>query len=535
MSNKIIKGLLIFSRVFVGGLFIVSGLIKANDPLGFSYKLEEYFEDGALAYRVKDMLGWKSFTLEFFMDYALLLSVIICVVEIVLGVAVLLGVKSRLTSWLLLLMVLFFSFLTLHTATCVPGSEYETINKAGELVTAPVQCVTDCGCFGDALKGSVGRSLTPWESFTKDLVLLIFILPLFFFRKKIKPNLIKDNLVIFLGAGVVILFFCWVFGWYFPLLFSFITIALCLFAQKINQKDLNKEWSVYIVSAILSLFFSLYCIKYLPLKDYRPFAVGSSIHEKMNDGIPTITDDRFLYRHNDTKMDTLLSEAGYMKSWKSISEKYTFVEKIKKVIVQGKDASIKDFTPEKDYEDLNENEKQYYKNTLDSLYPSFYEKYYVLKTPYGYTDSVPEIDYDSAVYDSTYHLLSTPELLADPSKRLTLRMSDYILDKDYSYWIILKDEKSLSDQRIEEIKSIADIASEKGVYGVVLSSISDREIHGVLDKLGIEIDVYSLDKIFLKAVVRSDPGVLLLKKDSIINKWPGAKLPSAKKFISSLK
>ena len=53
------------SRVFVGALFIVSGLIKANDTLGFSYKLEEYFENGALAYRIRDWFGWDSFSLEF--------------------------------------------------------------------------------------------------------------------------------------------------------------------------------------------------------------------------------------------------------------------------------------------------------------------------------------------------------------------------------------------------------------------------------------------------------------------------------------
>ena len=76
-----IGGLIIFkgklmmasvARVLVGGLFIVSGLVKANDPIGFAYKLEEYFEDGALAYRVKELLGAPGFSLEFFIDYALI-------------------------------------------------------------------------------------------------------------------------------------------------------------------------------------------------------------------------------------------------------------------------------------------------------------------------------------------------------------------------------------------------------------------------------------------------------------------------------
>ena len=61
----------IVSRILVGGLFIVSGLIKANDPVGFSYKLEEYFEDGALAFRIKEWFGIPGFSLEFLIDFAL--------------------------------------------------------------------------------------------------------------------------------------------------------------------------------------------------------------------------------------------------------------------------------------------------------------------------------------------------------------------------------------------------------------------------------------------------------------------------------
>ncbi|MCB0795876.1 MAG: DoxX family membrane protein, partial [Flavobacteriales bacterium] len=95
--------LLSICRVLVGSLFIVSGLIKANDTLGFSYKLTEYFEP--------EVLGW-----TWLEPYALPLAMLICIGEIVIGVAVVLGGKMRLTSWFLLGMILFFTWLTFYSA-----------------------------------------------------------------------------------------------------------------------------------------------------------------------------------------------------------------------------------------------------------------------------------------------------------------------------------------------------------------------------------------------------------------------------------
>jgi uncharacterized membrane protein YphA (DoxX/SURF4 family) len=194
------KILTYISRIFVGALFIVSGLIKANDTLGFSYKLEEYFENGALAYRIRDWFGWDSFSLDFLMEYALAIAIIMCAAEIILGFAILFGTKIKFAVYSLLGLTVMFFFLTLHTATCDPLANYNEVttvkigspehtryvnrmeenskitikDEGSKEVTfveeMPVQCVTDCGCFGDAMKGSLGRSLTPWESCTKVVV-----------------------------------------------------------------------------------------------------------------------------------------------------------------------------------------------------------------------------------------------------------------------------------------------------------------------------------------------------------------------------
>ncbi|AUP80891.1 BT_3928 family protein [Flavivirga eckloniae] len=150
------------SRVFVGVLFIISGLIKLNDPLGFSYKLQEYFSADVL-------------NITFLEPYALMISVLVVVFEVVLGVFLLIGYKPKFTIWSLLLMIVFFTFLTFYSAY--------------------FEKVKDCGCFGDALK------LTPWESFYKDLILLFFILILFFGIKHIKPifNKLVTTVIALLG------------------------------------------------------------------------------------------------------------------------------------------------------------------------------------------------------------------------------------------------------------------------------------------------------------------------------------------------
>lgn len=123
------KILVTMSRILVGALFIVSGLIKANDTLGFSYKLEEYFENGALAYRIRDWFGWDTFSLEFLMEYALGIAIIMCAAEVILGFMLLFATKIKLTLYSLLALTIMFFFLTLHTATCDTSATYTNLTE----------------------------------------------------------------------------------------------------------------------------------------------------------------------------------------------------------------------------------------------------------------------------------------------------------------------------------------------------------------------------------------------------------------------
>ena len=295
------------SRLLVGGLFIVSGLVKANDPIGFSYKLEEYFEDGALAYRIKEFFGAPGFSLEFLIQYALVLSVLICIVEIVLGVLVILGGKVKLVSYLLVIMMVFFTFLTWHTASCDNTKKFvdrdtysmsdpiaqmkidqaktdkaiKIISKSASVLVLEEmkqpQCVDDCGCFGDAMKGSVGRSLTPSESLWKDFVLLYLVIWIFIAQWIIEPNTRKQNTQFLIASLLVVTFFSWVFGWYFPIIFAAISLIGSLWVLKSGGFIFgNYIGSSFFVTLISSIMIA-YVLLYEPMKDYRPYAEGTNL------------------------------------------------------------------------------------------------------------------------------------------------------------------------------------------------------------------------------------------------------------------
>src|SRR5688572_8222723 len=165
-----------FSRFLVGGLFIFSGLIKLNDPIGTEIKLEEYFEVFAESFG--------SFFL-FFKPFAMEIGMVLIVLEVVLGVALLFYYRMNITTIILLVLMVFFTFLTFYSAR---------YNK-----------VTDCGCFGDAIK------LTPWESFYKDIILMVFVLHLFWYRKKFRAVLYTmEGHALILSVTVI----CFILGIY---------------------------------------------------------------------------------------------------------------------------------------------------------------------------------------------------------------------------------------------------------------------------------------------------------------------------------
>lgn len=228
-KKKIMNLLVQIARIIVGVLFVFSGFVKLVDPMGSQYKFEEYFSEGVL-------------NIEFLIPYALQFAIVLILLEVLLGIALLVGFRSKITVNSLKVIILFFLFLTWYSAY---------YNK-----------VTDCGCFGDAIK------LTPWQSFYKDVILTVLIFFLGKYKRFIKP--IKEGL--FPGLTVF---------------FSFII-------------------------SVLIMYISLY---HLPVIDFRAYKVGTDIKEGMQykgDGkIPPIHDLMLEDEQNDLleeilKMDKVM-------------------------------------------------------------------------------------------------------------------------------------------------------------------------------------------------------------------------------------
>lgn len=220
------------SRLLIGVLFIYSGFIKVNDYIGFAYKLEEYFEVFA-----QDLPSLEHFFVGMMKPLAIYLAWFLSTLEIAMGVAIIVGFRMRLTVWSMMLLMIFFTFLTFYSWH---------YNK-----------VTDCGCFGDALK------LKPVESFMKDLILLLMLIPVALVMKHLKP---------FASSG-----------------FSASLTAL---------------------SFVAAGGFGYACHEFLPLIDYRPYKIGINLAkcstESVNGEAPKCKDYDEVYRVNLAGSDTIV-------------------------------------------------------------------------------------------------------------------------------------------------------------------------------------------------------------------------------------
>lgn len=561
----IFRGRLLMSgvaRVLVGGLFIVSGLVKANDPIGFSYKLEEYFEDGALAYRIKEWFGAPGFSLEWLIEHALFLSILICIAEIVLGVLTIIGGKMKLVSYLLMSMMLFFTFLTWHTANCNAKTKFadqdtyalsdplaqtkmdlakeskdvKIISKTGtEVVIQEMrhpQCVTDCGCFGDALKGSLGRSLTPRESMWKDFILVYLCLWIFLAQWIIKPNTRKQNLVFATSSLLVIILFSWVFGWYFPVFFGAIGILSALWMRRVGGKLLGNYGGSAFIVTVLCGFLVTYVLMYEPLKDYRPYAVGSNIWEKMNDGVSGITESMLLYKNTKTgetrEYSSSSSEYGASKIWENPD--FKFVKMIDKVIVPGKLASIdsSQFNPFRNVREVSDYEMEI-PSIREQMEHAFIPALKIVNLQTKKESTVPMTEYNVTDYPvESYTVLDTIRL---PNPEMTeVSLLNTILKSKKIVLVIARDLETMNGSSMKDIQAIYAACKKNKVPFALVCGSGKEAIENFRERFHFKAPVFVNDGTEMKVITRSNPSLMVIEHGVIKAKYPHRSIPTKEVF-----
>lgn len=496
-------------RLFVGILFIISGLIKSNDPTGFSYKLDEYFtvfaddlspEADSLTVSISDLDGettksvaipneinslnfnyknsewirvdideettiyistgsvdfagqrlldlelnasdtgellykgsiaikhgqesiyngeivmtglqiaahsadiditsfqqetpWYVSFLKGLRDYALLFAIGICLIEILLGLALLIGFAPKLTLWSLLGMLIFFGFLTWYSAF---------FNK-----------VTDCGCFGDAIK------FTPWQSFFKDLILLF------------------ATLIIFIGKKHL----------------------TAVFSKPASVKFLT-------VCTLIAGGYSLYCWHYLPVKNFLKFKEGTDIRKEME--VP----------EGGRESDHIIREYLYENNGESIVVKW--------------DSDDNSFTP--------------------NINPEW--KYVGLGKETILEERTEPNIHDFKIMDET--------LSNDYTE-------DFFTNGRWKLLIVMNDLEKTRISSIEQIKAIIEDWRKQGNEVYILTASEASEVQEFRHMHQISEPFYYGDKTNLKSIIRSNPGLLLIDSSTVVGTWPSTRLPDTEKL-----
>ncbi len=362
------------SRILVGLTFIFSGFVKGIDPWGSAYKFSDYFNAMHL-----EWLLWAAFPLGVLLAFA----------EFAIGVALLFNTFHRFFSWLALIFMVFFTGLTLWIAVENP--------------------VTDCGCFGDALV------ISNWETFYKNVVLIVLTIIVFIYRNNMKGLPGKKT-----GFGL-----------------SFFTVA--------------------VYAGIV-----IYSFNHLPIFDFRPYKVGVNIAEAMTvppDAPQDVYENIFYYKNKNTGEVERFTEEDY--PWQDTLN-YEFHDMESFLVQEGYEPPIHDFR---------------------------------IETPEG--DDI--LDF-------------------------------FLYDDNYVFMLIAYDLKKSAIKPQDKINTLAHWAMDKDMAFICLTSSLPDESAAFAESHGAPYEFFNTDEITLKTIVRSNPGLIILKNGTIVAKYHYNDIPTPGEF-----
>lgn len=456
--NRVNNWLVSFLQNFSGALFIFSGWVKAVDPLGTAYKMEQYFGEFEATFAGTKFSAISSI-FPAMAEHAISFSVFMIVLEIVVGAMLILGYFRKFSSWIFLLTIVFFTILTGFTFLTgyVPNEVnfFQFAHWEGYVETN--MKVTDCGCFGDFIK------LEPRTSFFKDIFLLIPAL-VFVFRHKNMHQLFNA------GARAMITIL--------------LTLGLIFYCMS------NYVWD-------------------LPHADFRPFKEGVDVAERLRlerEAQENVEIIAYKLTNKESGKVVELPYEQFLKEFKNYpGEEWEYDQ------IQSDPAVPKTKISDFEVSDLEGNNV-----TEDILSKADYTFMIVAYKLYG-TESSSLV----AVSDTSW---TVDTLLVADTLQFVKKVNE-IQNRQIKVPLYDWDENHLAPWT-QTVNPVLTAARENGVEAFAVTAFASSErIQSFQAAAQSDYPFYLADDILLKTIVRSNPGVVLMKEGKIIQKWHYKKLP----------
>ncbi len=469
-------------RIVIGIIFVFSGFVKVVDPLGVQYKFVDYF---------------LAMGIDFLQPMALTFGLLMSMAELMIGISLLFNLKPKLGAWGTLLFMAVFLPLTLWVAIANP--------------------VHDCGCFGDALV------ISNWATFWKNVVIMFMTIIVFLQRRKFKPTLPS-----------------------------------------------SVQWLSLIVVAGFSVWIGVYSIKHLPVLDFRPYRVGENIREGME--VPESEKDNIseyditlIYENIETgetrefNVDEIPDEDVW--EWKETKNK---------LIKEGYVPPIHDFSittvplsieteavhevidPASLYEvkfvfEIAGNSQEFFIDELPNENWTFVELHsdkHILAENIGLIYEKEGESSEFTLFDlpnetwmfiDAIYYNENPNVAEPENEPYPEEITDIVLtDEGYTFFLVAFDLKKTSLKNKNKINAMHDYAVANDMKFYCLTASTEADMLEYIGKTDASYDFLNTDPITLKTIVRSNPGLVLIKHGSILDKWHVNDIPSIESINGQL-
>jgi len=488
-----------FFRISVGFLFIFSGLIKSNDPTGFSYKLDEYFSVfSADLEPTQDTLNFyfntKSRSDTFYLtinsnqpEYRL--STYLKPWELVSDDTT---IYNRKISFQINQQDIFITNVETTDTTDQLGelhcSVRDKLIKTKKIFNTPQNTISvDVSPF--IIPNSIFVNFfQKLRSFSVPIAIGICVFEILLGLALIlgwAPRLIILSI---LTLTLFFTFLTWYSAYYnkvtdcgcfgdaiklspwqsfYKDIVLGIASLIIAFGIRFVKPLFSPPFSVKILttSLIISVGFSLYCWHYLPVKNFLKFKKGNDIYElaTVPEGAPTdVYENIFVYAKDGVNEEFTLDDISNRDLQK---EGYVFVDRIDKLINKGYEPEIHDF-------------------------------------------KIMDVD------------------------RTNDYVEDFYADSGYKVLLVFSDIEKTNTQAVDEIKSIIRFCNKNEITLYPLTASKSEDVNSFIKKYELNIPFYYGDKTNLKSIIRSNPGLVLLQKNTVIENWPSTRLPSEKELTS---